>query len=101
MRGQNVEHALAVRNATARQDLVTENDFFAIVVQAGPVKKQSLFIRLLNRPSGKAARDFLNIFLRVAAVNAHRVQLHQLARVILVDATVDSRRLVFGCRVRA
>ena len=39
-----------------------------------------------DRPAGERARDFLDVLLRVAAVDAERVQLHQLAGVVLVDA---------------
>ena len=34
----------------------------------------------------ESARDFLNVRLGVAAVDAERVQLHQLARVVLVQS---------------
>src|SRR6266850_5035277 len=41
--------------------------------------------RILDRPSGERARDLGDVFLRVAAVHAERVQLHQLAAVVLVE----------------
>src|SRR5207248_7554144 len=39
-----------------------------------------------DRPSRKAARNFLHVFLRVATVYTERVQLHQFARVVFIDA---------------
>ena len=42
--------------------------------------------RLLDRPAGERARDLGDVLLRVAAVDAERVQLHQLAAVVLVQA---------------
>ena len=51
---------------------------------------RSATARLEDGPTGKAARDFLHIFLRVTTIDAERVQLHQLARVVFVDATSRS-----------
>src|SRR5205823_14177156 len=41
--------------------------------------------RILNRPAGERARDLSDVLLRVPAVDAERVQLHQLAPVILIQ----------------
>ncbi len=46
--------------------------------------------RVCDSPAGEGARDFLHVPLRVAAFDAERVQLHQLARVVLVDAAARS-----------
>ena len=80
---------------------MAQNDLFALIVQARPVKKQPLLIWLLNRPTGEATRDLLHVFLRVAAVHAHRVQLHQLARVVLIQTTIDPGRFILGRRIWA
>ena len=44
--------------------------------------------RLCDGPAGEAARHFDHVLLRVAAVDAERVQLHQLAAVIFVQAAL-------------
>src|ERR1700682_2490304 len=44
------------------------------------------FSRLIERPSGEDFGNFGDIFLRVAAVYAERVQLHQFAAVVFVQA---------------
>ena len=41
--------------------------------------------RVVDRPAGERARHFGDVLLRVAAVDAERVQLHQLAAVVLVQ----------------
>ena len=103
---QNVEHHQAVFDSAPRRNLVAQNNFLAIVVRsrieeklacvfAQHVGARSIQHRLRGSaraargedgPAGKAARNFLNIFLRVAAVNAECVQFHQLARVVFIDA---------------
>jgi hypothetical protein len=40
----------------------------------------------VDRPAGERAGDLGDVLLRVAAVDAQRVQLHQLAAVVLVEA---------------
>src|SRR5438874_10686266 len=100
MRCQYIQHPLAVSDTTAGQNFVTEHEFLAVVMQSGAIKKQTLLVWLLDGPSRKAARDFLHVLLRVAAVNAERVQLHQLARVIFIEAAVDARRFVSSRRIR-
>ena len=63
---QTIVHAAAAR------DTLAEDDFFAVVVNARFETKHALPLRLDDRPAGKTAGDFLNIFLRVAAVDAQR-----------------------------
>src|SRR5947208_7191988 len=48
---------------------------------------------LINRPSREAARHFRDVFLRVTAVDAKRVQLHQFASVVLVQPALVFLRL--------
>src|SRR5260370_41586139 len=99
MRRQNVQHSLAVGDAATGKNSVTEYDLFTVIVQTGTAEKQSLLVRLLNRPSGKATRDLLNVILRVAAVHTQRMQLHQLPRVVFVESAVNSGGFAFGCRI--
>ena len=49
---------------------------------------------LFDRPTGEAARHLGDIFLRVAAVDAERVQLHQFAAVVFVEAARTFFRLL-------
>ena len=42
---------------------------------------------IVNRPPGERTRHFGHVFLRVAAIDAQRVQLHQLAAVVFVQST--------------
>ena len=52
--------------------------------------KRNVPARLKDSTAREGARDLLNVLLRVAAVNAERVQFHQLARVVLVDAATHA-----------
>ena len=47
-----------------------------------------------DRPPGEGARHFDHILLRIAAVHAQRMQLHQFPRVVLVEATSPRHRLL-------
>ena len=48
--------------------------------------KSASALRLADGPAGEAAGHFGDIFLGVAAVHAERVQFHQLAPVVLIQA---------------
>src|SRR5262245_23480772 len=100
MRRENVEDSLAIRDATAGKNLVTEDNFLTVIMQSGPIQKQSLLVRLLNGPAAEASRYFLHILLRVSAVDSERMQFHQLARVVFVQTSVYSRRFVAFRRIR-
>ncbi|MCG3160063.1 MAG: hypothetical protein JMDDDDMK_01095 [Acidobacteria bacterium] len=82
---QNIEHAQPVFDPAARGDAFAEHDLFALVVRARAECESHVAARA-KRPSGEAARDGDHVILRVSAVNAERVQLHQLARVIFVQS---------------
>ena len=83
---QEVEHQLAVLLAAAGLDRLSEHDLLAIVVHPRLESERAALARIGDRPAGERARDFLDVLLRVAAVDAERVELHQLARVVLVEA---------------
>ncbi len=85
MPGENVQHVLAVFPTTARFDLVTEHDLLARIVHSRLEAEAATLARTGNGPTGKAPRHGDHVVLRVAAVDAERVQLHQLATVVLVD----------------
>ena len=103
VRDEYVQDLLAVLDASAARNLLAEHNLLAVVVEArreeegagaavlsGVVAVDAAAARLVDSPSGERARDLLYVLLCVAAVNAQRVQLHQLARVVLVDAVLLS-----------
>src|SRR5262249_1335351 len=69
----------------AGMNLLPEYDFGIRIVQALVELKVRVFPRLLDGPAGKAASHFGDIFLRVAAVDTERVQLHEFAPVVLIQ----------------
>ena len=86
MKRHEVEHAINVRRAEAGTDGLAEDNFRAVVVEVLPKFDAALVEQFLGThgPAGEAAGDFHHVALRVAAVDAEGVQLHQLAGVILV-----------------
>src|SRR6185369_7200821 len=105
-----VEHFQSVIHSAAAGNLVTENDLLAVVMRARIEEERAgrstcHFVAasvhcagicicstawLEDGPAGETSRDFLHVFLRVTTVDAECVQLHQLARVVFVDATAWS-----------
>src|SRR5205814_8433795 len=83
---QQLEHDLAVAHAAAGRDLAAEHGLAAVVVQERYELEASPLPRIAQRPTREAAGNFGDVFLRVAAVDAERVQLHQLPGVVLVEA---------------
>src|ERR1700687_234687 len=65
---------------------MSEDDLVAGLLHAGLEAEVSAFSRLIERPAGEHFGNFGDIFLRVAAVYAERVQLHQFAAVVFVEA---------------
>src|SRR5258706_11233475 len=66
-----------------------ENEFTGIVTRITSHQSRrgrTAAARLKDGPAGEATRYFLHVLLCVAAINPEGVQLHQFARVILVDA---------------
>ena len=62
--------------------------FVPVVVHLRAEDEAAALLRAIDRPARQDARDFDHVLLRVAAVHAERVQLHQLARVVLVQAAL-------------
>src|SRR5687767_7953310 len=91
MIGEDLEHALAIFLAAAGGDLYTQYYFFAVIVQALIEIEARFFAVALNCPAGKAARHFRDILLCIAAVDTKRMQLHQLARIVLIEARALGR----------
>src|SRR6266436_3480537 len=102
MMRHDIQHHQAILDPATSGNLVTEDDFFAVVVHPGSENEFTGVVtripshqssrgcapaaRLKDSPAGKATRDFLHVLLRVSAIDAARVQFHQLTRVILIDA---------------
>ena len=76
-----------------RLDAMPEHDLVAGLVHCVRSKMEAAALsRLLERPAGKDAGDFGDVLLRVAAVHAEGVQLHQFAAIVFVE----SAALAFG-----
>src|SRR6185369_2312390 len=65
---------------------------------ACPTRTTAPAVGRRNRPARERARDLDHIFLRIAAIDAKRVQLEQLPAVVLVETTAAS---VAGLLVRS
>ena len=84
---QNVEDFLAVFHS-ALVNLVSEHGLHAGVMEALFKEKFRIAPRLPDAPSGERLRDVDDVILRVSAIHAERVQFHQLAPVILIQAAL-------------
>ena len=82
---QNIQDFFAVFHSTG-VNLMPEDGFRAVVVNAIVEEEFGVAARLLDRPSGKGLCDIDDVVLRVAAIDAERVQFHQLAAIIFVQA---------------
>src|SRR5579862_5442176 len=85
---QQIEDLLAIVHATAI-DLAAENRFQPGIVKALIKHELRIPARLANGPAGKGASHLDDILLRVSAVHAKRVQLHQLAAIVFVEPAVE------------
>ena len=70
---------------------MAEHDLDALVVDARLEAESAALLRSIDGPPGERPRDFGDILLRVAAIDAERVQLQQLAPIVLVE---PARRLL-------
>src|ERR1051325_25745 len=98
MARENIENHLAVLFAAARRNLMAEHHLFAIVVHPRAEDELAAPARLIYGPTREAAGDFLHVLLSVAAFDPQRVKLHQLARVVLVDARLAFLELLRNLR---
>ena len=97
MRREHVEHALALVLAVSGREALAEDDLLARVVHLRPEDEPAALLRTIDGPAGQRARHFDDVFLRVAAVDAERVQFHQLAAVVLVQAARRAARCACCC----
>src|ERR1700686_3940858 len=102
MMRDDIQDHQAVLYSSAGGNLVAQHNLFAVVMHAGSENEfsrefaripshqssrcRASAARLKDGPASEATRNFLHVFLCVSAINAERVQFHQLARVIFVDA---------------
>src|SRR5215510_14005663 len=93
MMDQDIDHINAVLFAAPRRQLLFENCFLSSVVPLTPECEFGGPVRLGDRPSCKRACDSDNVLLSVSAIDAHRMELHQLAGIVLVEARPSLRLL--------
>ena len=107
LRCENVERLLNLGIA-APGDVMAEEDLVAVVVAGGIELEQALpdelasklglqawvLRRRIDADAGQDAGQFLHVFLGVAGANAHGVEFHDLARIVLVDVAHGVPRIV-------
>src|SRR6185503_16738311 len=98
---KDFKHHQAIFDSAAAGNLMTQNNFLTIVVcacieeESSGIAPRSFADHCINGrgattrsedgPTGKATSDFLHVFLGITAVDSHRMQFHQLARVVFID----------------
>src|SRR5262249_48791330 len=82
---ENIDHPHSVTDPTARRDCVAENRLASAVVHPRTKHKSASLKGSIDCPAGKASSYFLYVLLCITAVDAKRVKLHQLARIVLID----------------
>ena len=85
---QHVQDAFALFLAAAFREIRAEDHLLARVVHLGTEQEAAAHARLIDRPARERARDLDDVLLGVAAVDAERVQLHQLTRVVFVEPSL-------------
>ena len=65
---------------------MAQDDFFFPVVHSRIELKLGEFLWIVNRPSRERPGDGNDIVLGIASIDAERVQFHQLAAVIFIEA---------------
>ena len=90
MRHDNLQHPVQIARAEPRRNLHPEHPLRPVVVLPRPKLHAALKELFLvpHRPPREAPRHVHHVLLRVAAVHAERVQLQQLARIVLVRFVV-------------
>src|SRR4030095_8729249 len=83
---QDLEHSFAVTDATAGFDLVSQHRLRAIVVQHPSELEFPILPRSGNGPTGETACHLDDVLLGVSSVDAKCMELHQFARVVLVES---------------
>ena len=89
-----VEHLFPVLDAASGLERVAEHPLDAAIVGLLVEDEAARLARLPQRPSRERARDVDDVLLRVAAVDAERVQLHQLAAVVFIQPSAAAQPVV-------
>src|SRR5882672_9566497 len=84
MTHEQLDDLLAVFHA-AGVNLFPEHILWVRIMQPLIEFEIRVLPRLVHRPAGEAARDFGDVFLRIAAVHTECVQFHQFASIIFVE----------------
>ena len=87
---EDVEHLEPVVHAAARGDGHAEHVLLAFIVDLFVELEIAALPRFADGPAGEAAGHFGHVLLGVAAIDAERVQFHQLAAVVFVQALAAS-----------
>src|SRR5262249_10894787 len=102
----NIDNGFAILLSATRRDLVPQNNLLSVVVHIRTEDELAALSRLLYGPAGEATRDFLDVFLSIAAFNSHRMKFHQFSSIVLVDSCLAPggllrRRRSLRLRIRA
>src|ERR1051326_2050607 len=95
MMRQRVEHLLTFFFAVLA-DLAPQNIFIARLMCALIELEAAAKLRFFNAPTRENFGQLRNVFLRIAAIHAERMQLHNFTRVIFIQPA----RTVLGLRSR-
>src|SRR5262249_16421168 len=71
--------------ASTSRDLYAQDDLLAFVVNAIVVNEIAPEVGGLDSPASETARDFGHIVLRISAIHAKSMQLHQLTSVVFIQ----------------
>ena len=91
---ENIEHLLAVFDAAAGRGRVPENDLAAFVVAFCMESEDTRLAGPNDRPARECTGDLYDVALRVSTVDAERVELEQLARIVLVQRAASTREML-------
>src|SRR5205823_9217637 len=97
MSGEKMQHFASFFFAVGF-DAMSENDLVAGLVHTLLGRKAAALLGLLQSPSSENSRDLSDILLSVSAVYPERVQFHQLAPVVLIQAAAPSLGLLHNWR---
>src|SRR6185436_10210584 len=83
MAREKADHRLPFLDSAAGAEALSEDELRLAVVEK--TAEREARVAAIDAPAGEHACKLGDVLLRVAAIDAERVQLHQLARIVLVD----------------
>src|SRR2546425_272207 len=83
--------APATRRPSSVRTALATTSSGALIVARGAEDEAPALLRPVDGPAGEAARHLHHVLLGIAAVHPEGVQLHQLARVVLVETGAAAR----------